>query len=166
MVGEYYLRVAQMSNITYQQELYTDVEDEITALTVRHYKEIAVNKEKIKLNPDLNVYRNGCESGLFKFFTIRDDDKLAGYFVVAVHPHPHYKDHIFAVNDVIFIEKELRDKGFGQGLISFAEEKLKDLGVSVLCINTKVHQPFDKLCEQMDYTLTDRVYTKYIKDEK
>lgn len=165
MAGAYYLQVAQMSNITYQQETYLELKEDITSLTVKHYEEIAVNKDKISLNPDFSFYEDGCKAGLIKFFTIRKDKELCGYFVVTVFANPHYKDHIFAVNDIIFIEKELRSKGFGHDLIMFAEKQLKKDGVSVICINTKINQPFDKLCEQMNYTLTERVYTKYIKDE-
>ena len=148
--------------ITYQQEFLATVEDEAKPLLNSHWEEIALNKDKIKLNPDWEAYEALEHQGKLKIFTARDDGQLVGYFVVIVGTNLHYKDHLFASNDIIYLSPNHR-KGFtGIKLVKFAEKCLKDDGVSVLTINTKVHQPFDKLMDFLKFRKIERVYSKYL----
>jgi hypothetical protein len=148
--------------VKYQQEFLSSVRGEIEPLLNSHWEEIALNKEKIKLNPDWDAYQSLEEQGKLKIFTARDDEQLVGYFVVIVGTNIHYKDHLFAANDIIYLSPKHR-KGFtGIKLIKFAEKCLKNDGVSVLTINTKVHQPFDKLMDFLKFRKIERVYSKYL----
>lgn len=148
--------------VKYQQEFLDDVRGEMGPLLVRHWKEIALNKDKIKLNPDWDSYYTLESQGKLKIFTARDEGELVGYFVVVVTNNLHYKDHLFATNDVIYLSPKHR-KGFtGVKLVKFAEKCLKEDGVSVLTINTKVHQPFDKLMVFLKFRKIERVYSKYL----
>ena len=148
--------------LRYQQEFLSSVSEEIKPLLNSHWEEIALNKDKIKLNPDWEVYQSLENQGKLKIFTARGEGKLVGYFVVVVGVNMHYKDHLFASNDIIYLSPEHR-KGFtGIKLIKFAEKCLKEDGVSVLTINTKVHQPFDKLMDFLKFRKIERVYSKYL----
>jgi GNAT superfamily N-acetyltransferase len=150
--------------ITYQQEFLATARPDAQKLLEDHWEEIALNKGKIALNPDWEAYEALESSGKLKIFTARDDDRLIGYFVVIVGINLHYKDHVFAVNDILYLSKEHRKGRTGLKLIKFAEKYLKEDGVSVLSINTKVHKPFDSLMEYMGFNLIERVYSKYIGD--
>ena len=150
--------------ITYQQEFLTTARPDAQKLLEDHWEEIALNKGKIALNPDWEAYEALESSGKLKIFTARDDDRLIGYFVVIVGVNLHYKDHVFAANDILYLSKEHRKGRTGLKLIKFAEKCLKKDGVSVLSINTKVHKPFDSLMEYMGFNLIERVYSKYIGD--
>ena len=148
--------------VKYQQEFLSSVRGEIEPLLNSHWEEIALNKEKIKLNPDWDAYQSLEDQGKLKIFTARDDGQLVGYFVVIVGTNIHYKDHLFASNDIIYLSPNHR-KGFtGIKLIKFAEKCLKTDGISVLTINTKVHQPFDKLMDFLKFRKIERVYSKYL----
>ena len=149
----------------YQQEFLDQVKDDILSLLDLHYKEIALNQDKIKLNPDWDVYSELEQQGKLKIFTARDNDTLVGFFVVVVGVNMHYKDHTFACNDIIYLHKDYR-KGFaGIKLIKFAKKCLTEDGVSVLAINTKVHQPFDKVLERLGFNLIERVYSSYLQGD-
>lgn len=150
--------------VTYQQEFLLTCKEEAKELIVEHWEEIAVNKEKIKLNPDWEAYQELEDHGRLKIFTARSSGKLVGYFVVFINRHIHYKDHIFAVNDIIFLNKDYRKGSAGIKLIKFAESCLKEDGVSVILLNSKVHKPFDPIMERLGFRLTERVYSKYIGD--
>jgi GNAT superfamily N-acetyltransferase len=100
--------------------------------------------------------------GKLRIFTARNKGTLVGYFVVIVNSNLHYKDHLFAANDIIYLHKDYR-KGFtGIKLIKFAEGCLREDGVSVFAINTKVHQPFDVVLERLDFNMVEHVYSKYL----
>jgi GNAT superfamily N-acetyltransferase len=149
----------------YQQEFLVQVQVEAEYLLCLHWEEIALNKDVIKLDPDWDAYASLEIDGKLKIFTARDNGKLVGYFVVIVGYNLHYKQHLFAANDIIYLHKDYR-KGFaGINLIKFAESALKDDGVSVLAINTKVHQPFDPVLKRLGFSLAERVYSKFLKDK-
>ncbi len=149
--------------ITYQQEFLTTIEKEVRPLTESHWEEIAVNKDHIKLNPDWEAYADLEASGHLKVFTARDDGKLIGYFLVFVRKHIHYKDHLFAHNDVLFLSEPYRKSYIGSNLIQFVEECLKADGVSVLTINTKTHRPFDGVLQRLGFNHVENVYSKLLR---
>ena len=151
--------------IKYQQEFLSQVQSDIEPLINLHWKEIALNQDNVKLNPDWEAYANLESEGKLQIFTAREGDTLVGYFVVTLGYNIHYKDHLCASNDVIYLHKDYR-KGFaGIRLIKFAEKALREDGVSTLTINTKVHQPFDKVLERLKFKPIERVYSKYLKGD-
>ena len=151
--------------IKYQQEFLSQVQSDIEPLIRLHWEEIALNQDNIKLNPDWESYANLESEGKLKIFTARDGDNLVGYFVTVLGRNIHYKDHVFASNDVIYLHKDYR-KGFaGIRLIKFAKKCLSEDGISVLTINTKVHQPFDKVLERLGFNLIERVYSSYLQGD-
>ena len=150
--------------ITYQQEFLSDCRNDCQELIRLHWEEIALNKEVIRLNPDWGAYESLEDSNILKIFTARDSSELVGYFVVLVGRSLHYKDHIFAENDILYLHKDYRKGYTGIKLIKFAEKCRKEDGVSILKVNTKVHQPFDTLMSFLKFNLIERVYTKYLGD--
>ena len=70
--------------IKYQQEFLSTVVEDIKPLLKEHWEEIALNKEKIKLNPDWDTYEELEHQGRLKVFTARQDGSLVGYFVIIV----------------------------------------------------------------------------------
>lgn len=150
--------------ITYQQEFLETCRDDCQELIRLHWEEIALNQEKIKLNPDWDSYETLEMNNSLKVFTARDGSELVGYFVVLVGRSLHYKDHIFAENDILYLHQDYRKGYTGIKLIKFAEGCLKEDGVSILKVNTKVHQPFDSLMSFLKFNLIERVYTKYLGD--
>jgi len=151
--------------VKYQQEFLSQVQSDIEPLINLHWKEIALNQDNIKLNPDWEAYATLEEEGKLQIFTAREGELLVGYFVVTLGYNIHYKDHVCASNDVIYMHKDYR-KGFaGIRLIKFAENTLREDGVSTLTINTKIHQPFDKVLERLKFKPIERVYSKYLKGD-
>lgn len=148
--------------ITYQQESLVTTKEDARPLLEQHWEEIALNKDTIKLNPDWDAYADLEDAGVLKIFTARLDGQLIGYFVVFVKEHLHYKDHLFAYNDILFLTKEYR-KGFtGAKLMKFAEKCLKEDGVSVVIVNTKRHKPFDVLLNWLGYKHIENIYSKVL----
>lgn len=148
----------------FRQELLKDARTDAEELIEAHWREIALNRDKIKLNPDWDAYEDLERAGKLRIFTARDSGELIGYFVVLVGRHLHYRDHIFASNDILFLAKDHRRGHTGKNLIQFAEKCLREDGVSVLTINTKIHKPFDVLMRYLGFRCVERLYQKYIGD--
>lgn len=148
--------------IVYRQESLATCKEDALPLLEKHWEEIALNKDKIKLNPDWDAYSDLEDADVLRVFTARDGDKLVGYFVTFVKEHIHYKDHLFAYNDILFLSANYR-KGFvGPKLMKFAEKCLKEDGVAVLVVNTKLHKPFDMLLKWLGYKHIENLYSKVL----
>ncbi len=146
----------------YALECLPSVKQDILPLIEEHWELVALNKGAIKLNPDWKQYAQLDASGILKMFTARDDGKLVGYFILLVNSSLHYKDHVFAVCDIIFVTPEARKGATGYKLLKYAENWCKENNVSLLNINTKVHMPFDSLLEKTGFNLIERLYSKYL----
>lgn len=150
--------------VTYQEESFIDIVEELTPLIYEHWEEIALHKDKIKLNPDFNKYIEADELGLIHILTAREEEELIGYFISFVQPHLHYMDTLFAVNDVLFVTKKHRKGRVGYILFKKAEESLKEIGVDVIMIHAKVHADFKPLMDSLGYDRVEYNYSKYIGD--
>lgn len=146
----------------YALECLPSVKKDILPLIEEHWELVALNKGSIKLNPDWEQYAALDSSGILKIFTARDNNKLVGYFILLVNNSLHYKDHVFAVCDIIFVTPEARKGATGYKLLKYAENWCVDNNVSLLNINTKVHMPFDSLLEKTGFKLIERLYSKYL----
>lgn len=135
------------------------VRREAEPLLKQHYDEIALNKDIIKLNPDWEGYARLDAVNALRIYTARKDDKLVGYFVVIVSKSLHYRDHLFANNDIIFLTKPARRGLAGMKLIKYAIKSLASEGITKLHINTKAHQPFDAILERLNFEEIERVYS-------
>jgi len=136
--------------------------DEMKPLLEKHWEEIALHKDKIELNPDYDKYQEMEDAGTLHIVTARIGGRLVGYFISFIMLHPHYKDHSFAVNDILFVDMSYRRTTVGVGMFKYAENKLKEMGVSVIMVSMKTHAPFDQLCESLGYDNVERNYSKYI----
>lgn len=138
------------------------VRREIEPLLMEHWNEIALNKDIIKLNPDWREYARLDELNALRIYTARKDGELMGYFVIMVSRSLHYKDHLFANNDIVFLTKPARKGLTGLKLVKFAIESLKAEGVTKLHINTKTHQPFDPIMERLGFEEIETVFSKVL----
>jgi GNAT superfamily N-acetyltransferase len=138
--------------IKYQQEFLESCLDEAKVLLEKHWKEIALNKDKIKLNPDWEAYAELEAVGKLKIFTARD------------FTNTQPKDLSQGTLDLLFLSEEYRKGLTGVKLIKFAEGCLKSDGVSVMIVNTSTKKPFDVLMNRLGFNLIERVYSKYLGD--
>tara|TARA_R110000772_G_scaffold64511_2_gene144274 strand:- start:1682 stop:2146 length:465 start_codon:yes stop_codon:yes gene_type:complete len=154
-----------MSN-TYQIEKLADVLEEMKPILQKHWEEVALYKDQIALNPDYDKYQSLEEMGALRIATVRSGGKLIGYFISMINPHLHYQDHLYAINDILYLEESFRGADVALELFLFAEEDLKSLGVDVLIIAMKTAKPFDALCEALGHSNVERVYSKFIGEKK
>ena len=146
--------------ITYQEEKLSDILPEMKPLLEEHWEEVAWYKDTIKLNPDYDMYLMMEERGRVHVSTARDDGKLVGYTVNFVAPNPHYSDHVYAVNDIIFLLPEYRHGFTAKGMIDYSEQKLEEMGVSVMTFHMKLANPFTTLLESCGFDCQELLFSK------
>lgn len=148
--------------ITFQEEFAKVVIEEGASLFEAHWKEIAVNQEKVPLDPDYDKYYLLEDMGVLHVVTARDNGTLVGYFVSIIETGLHYKQNVFAINDILFIHPDYRKGSVGIKLIKFTEQCLKDRGIDVLVMRHKAAHDFSRILERLGMTHTESVYMKYI----
>lgn len=151
-----------MSKLVFAIDDFSVVKSEIDYLIKKNWEDLATDKDKIKLNPNWGFYETLNSAGYLGIYTARSDGKLVGYFIAVATEHPHFRDHIFASNDVLYLDPDYRKGLAGYRLIKFVEDDLRAKGVSALTITTKVHKPFDPVLERLGFNLAERVYSKYL----
>ncbi len=127
--------------VVYALEDFASVINDIRPLLEKHWDEVALNKENIKLDPDYEKYKLIEKSGKLRIFTARINSKLVGYIVLFVGPHIHYKTKIWALSDIFWISPEIRGISIGSGLFKMVMRSLKKEGVHVLRITSKTAHP-------------------------
>lgn len=140
-----------------------EIREEFSQLLYDHYIETRPYDEYV-LNIDWDTYKKLYDSGVVEFFTARDEEeRIVGYTLYMVHPSLHYKDKIYAVMDLIYIDPEHRGNGLALDLIKYSEEMLlEERDVDLITMSMKTSCPFEKLAEKVGYDKMEYFYTKQL----
>jgi hypothetical protein len=151
--------------LSYQKELFIDLMPELPEIFYKHWQDIALDKDKIPLNPAWNEYMRVEANGMLHICTARDEGRLIGYVFTLVHPHLHYKQSLTAYTDLMYLRREYT-KGFGifryAGLIRHSEKMLRDLGVQKRYLMTKVYHDLTPLFERLGYRFIEKISAKLL----
>ena len=147
-----------------QSESWENAQPEIAKLCIRHWEEIALNKDLIPLNPDWKHYEELSNAGMLEVTTARTEKSLIGYQIYIVGPHLHYKSSITAISDVLYLAPEYRRGTTGIRLMKTAEKRLRERGVQRVVQNVKLHNDWGKILERMGYDPFECLYAKVLKD--
>lgn len=148
--------------ITFMVERWTDCHAEMSALWDEHWKEVAINRDAIQLEPDLEQYFEYERTGALHVVVARDAGQIVGYHISIVRTHLHYKRSLSAFTDVYFLRKDQRKGRIGIRLIEEAERTLAARGVQKMFTGTKLHLNMGPIFEHLGWTPTETLYTKVI----
>lgn len=156
---------AKPEGFTFQWERLPAIAKELPPLFIEHWREIALNQDKIPLDPDWQRYFDYDLIGVLQVLTVRFGGVLVGYLFVFVHPHLHYASTLWAQTDLFWIKPAYR--GRGVGLFTRMEKRLRELGVKVVHVNIKLHfeknrGTLGKLFERLGYKACDMIYMKVL----
>lgn len=130
-------RAPQVQGLTFACELLSSLlEDGLEGLLVDHWAEVAHDRELIALNPDWGQYLAEEKAGRFLSYSVHAGTTLVGYSGFFVLRSMHYRDHVFAVNDVIYLRPQERGVD-GLALIVNVERDLAKRGVSKVFYHVK-----------------------------
>ena len=148
--------------LTYRREKLSDIKEEVLPLLEKHWEEIALEKEIVKLDPDWDAYEFMDSHGLLVCVCARHSGVLIGYTVYFISRNIHYKELLCAENDLFFLDPEFRKGMAGVNLFRAAEVVLKGLGVNRISNKVKLHHDVGKIFERMGYQPIERVYVKKV----
>ena len=144
--------------IEFKESNVKELSQDIYPLLKEHYEEIALNRDVIKLKPDWEGYKALENIGALHCIAVRDGNKLIGYSISIISNSLHYKDNIFAINDVLFISKEYRKARVGYRLIKFMKKCFEKRNVSIAHFHVKIDHDFSDLLEFVGCEQVEKVF--------
>ena len=148
--------------LTYQQEAWPDIVEELKPLFAEHWREIGVDHEAIPMDMDYEMYDKYHEIGYLKITTVRADGVLVGYVFALLCPHLHYKSTLFALGDLYWLAPEHRKGAAGMRMFIEHEQYMRALGAKKMTTITKVFHNRVPMLEALGWKQQEIVMTKVL----
>ncbi len=148
--------------VTAQIEPWTEFVKEVQPLLAKHYDELALNKDKVPLDPQYEVYAEREAAGQVLLMTLRDAGKLVGYFVGFVAPGLHYKTCLTLTMDIFWTHHDIRGGFAGVRLFRAVEKEAKRRGVQRIFYGSKLHKDAGRMFEFLKMEPIETYYSKWI----
>lgn len=148
--------------ITCHVESFEERLSELQALLPLHYRELALNQDKVPLQPQYHVYIERERAGGLLFVTLRDSGELVGYFIGFIAPGLHYSTCLTCTMDIFYVRADKRSGSAGVRMFRFVETELKRRGVQRWFMGSKVHADASALFKRIGAEPVETYYSKWI----
>jgi len=124
--------------ITYAVERWQDCWREMEPLWREHWREVALDHEKVPLDPRIKMYEAMQNAGALQVLIVRQRGSVIGYHIAKIEPHLHYGSTLHAFTDVYYIKPDCRRMPtVGVRLFREAHRCLKARGVKKIYTASK-----------------------------
>lgn len=115
-----------------------------------------------EFNPDVEMYRKMHDTGMLFAVMAIEGDKVVGYCTVAMMPHQHNPNVLYAGNDALFVTPAHRNGLVPGRLIKTAEREAKRRGAQRFSWHCRAGTPFADSLIRHGYQPVDIVVMKEI----
>ena len=150
--------------ITAQVEPYSKCLPELMECYDLHWEELALNKDKVPLDPQYDLYEARDDAGQLLLVTLRETGRLVGYFIGFIAPGFHYKTCLTLTMDIFWTHPDVRGGFSGVKLFRLVEKEAKRRGVHRMFYGSKRHKDASRLFEFLKMEPVEVYYTKWIGD--
>jgi hypothetical protein len=151
--------------ITCAVESFTDRIDELKQIIPMHYEELALNKDKVPLSPQWDIYKARDALGEVIFVVMREKGEMIGYFIGFIAPGLHYSTCLTCIMDIFYIRPDKRGAALpGIRLFRAVEDELKRRGVDRWFVGSKTKADASALFEFLKFEKVETFYSKWIGD--
>jgi hypothetical protein len=141
------------------ETLTPELVKELVPLLVLHWEETTVNPD-IPLMPNIEIYFKLQESGVFRLFTVRDEEtnRLIGYSTFLVDKSVDHSQITQATCTNVFIKKE--NRGYGWLFLKWCDEYLSQEKVEIIHRSVKAEHDHGTILSRLGYKLVDHIYSR------
>ena len=150
--------------ITAHVESFEENLEYLKPLLPIHYKELALNQDKVPLSPQFDKYVVAEQRGELIFVTLRKAGQMVGYFIGFIAPGLHYSTCLTCNMDIFYVLPDHRGSGTGFQLFKFVEQQLKKRGVDRMFVGSKMHKDASWLFEKLNYIPVETYYSAWLGD--
>jgi len=148
--------------ITAQVESFEERLGEFSPLFPLHYEELALNKDKVPLDPNYAMYIEKERNGGLLFVTLREAGEAVGYFIGFIAPGLHYQTCLTCTMDIFYVHPDKRGSKAGFELFNFVEKELKRRKVDRWFVGSKCHKDTSWLFEKLEFEKVEVYYSKWL----
>lgn len=149
--------------VTFQEETFEACFDEAEPLLRAHWAEIARNRDRVPLAPNVAAYVTAEAAGILCIVTARNAGALVGYTADMVARPPHYSETVFAESDIFWLAPEYRGRGVGLRLMLAREEALRRRRTLIVHTRTKLaHPAAGRLLSHLGHEPIETVFSKVL----
>lgn len=150
--------------ITCAVEPFPRFMEEVKPILPIHWKELALNQDKVPLDPDYDQYLKLDAAGQILLMVVRKDSVLIGYFIGLVRRHLHYRSWLTCGMDIFYVHPEHRGSRIGVQLFKAVEVECERRGIQGLIVGSKLHKDASWLFDYLGYKEVERYYQQWIGD--
>lgn len=149
--------------ITAQVESLTARLEELKPLFPLHWAELALDRDKVPLDPQYDEYLRRDAAGMVLFVTLRRRGELIGYFVGFVAPGLHYRTCLTLTMDIFYLAPAHRDGTPTAALRLFraVEREARRRGVQRMLVGSKAHKDASRLFQHLGFARIETYYSKW-----
>jgi hypothetical protein len=136
----------------FSRELLCEVVEEVQPLLEAHYRELTLNQDVVKLDPQWEKYAALEATGAFVVYTAREGERLCGYSAYFVTQHMHYAALKVAQNDVFYVTEDKRKGMVPIRFLRYCEAQLKADGAHKIVYHCKPQNQFANILIRMGFS--------------
>jgi hypothetical protein len=129
----------------------------IAPMLPAHFEEVCWSRERFTLNPRLEVYEALEKADALHTWLLMVDGICVGYSLWFVQPNLHYRDTLWAANDLIYIQPEHRHE-HTRWFVEATHDALRSLGVDGATYHMKTFKPFASLMHKVGAEHFENLY--------
>lgn len=148
--------------ITTHLESFEQRLPELKELLPEHYKELALNQDRVPLDPQYEVYIQREREGGLIFMVLRDAGEMVGYFIGFIAPGLHYQTCLTCTMDIFYVRKDKRAGSAGVRLFRAVEDELRRRGVQRWFMGSKIHADASALFKRIGAAPVETYYSKWL----
>jgi GNAT superfamily N-acetyltransferase len=148
--------------ITYHVESFEEQLAELQVLLPEHYRELALNQDRVPLAPRYDIYLDRERAGELLFVAMREAGEIVGYFIGFIAPGLHYQTCLTCNMDIFYVRSDKRKGSAGVRLFRFVEAELKRRGVQRWFMGSKIHADASALFKRIGAAPVETYYSKWI----
>lgn len=149
-----------MSQVSVRRVRFIDVFDDLAALLTKNHEETS-SHHGLPLDINVDAFKLADANGILRCFCAYVDDRIVGYAAFLVSEHWHHKGVLYAMQDVIFVDREHRTSLAGIALLRASEDALREEGVTMIVHHQKNKLPaLGKLLQFMGYEPEETTWMK------
>lgn len=150
--------------ITCHVESFIERLPELKPLLPLHWAELALDTDKVPLDPQYEIYFERERRGELLFVVLREKGELIGYFIGFIAPGLHYKTCLTCTMDIFYVHPDKRGGRAGIKLFKFVEEELKRRGVDRWFVGSKLKLDASWLFDYLKFERVEVYYSKWLGD--
>ena len=148
--------------MTASVESFTERLDELVALFPAHWEKLALDKDRVLLDPSYEVYAQRERQGELMFIALRDAGRMVGYWTAFIAPGLHYQTCLTATMDMWNVLPDHENGVAAMILMRAVEREYRRRSVKRAFAGEKIHRPCGRLYKAFGYAPVETHYSKMI----